>query len=241
MTRDELKTTLKSPENKMAQEAITLIKTGGPIEKLKELVAQGCSDTFIERDPAHPRSRFLTHKVLDTCFESHFGVTQVRKEGNTEIASLGDVHASEGREGYFELLLSAGFTPGTNGWRGSLFQHILNSCFYTIDGDSRRDQAKKFAKILIASGQFNLQRYAENNYQWVGSLPKLETILELGAQPTPAMTDCALTYVNCSPNSGETTEDRHAVILRLLELGANPTKDLSKFPEILEKSQALAA
>lgn len=231
MTREELKETLKSPANKMAGEAIQLIKTGGPLTKLETLVGQGCPDTFYERDPRHPRSRFLPHKVIDTCFDSKLDIVSTSEAGaDLMTATLGHVLQSTGREGYFKILLEAGFQPGSNGWRGELFPHILNSCFYYANNEEEKTQqaqAKIFAKVLVESGRFNLQNYANHNYHWIGNLASLEYILTLGADPTGAgMIDNALTYVGCSPNRGETHEDRCHVIRQLLKLGATPEKPL---------------
>jgi hypothetical protein len=236
VTREELKAVLKSNGNQLAKKAIDLIKSGGPIEELRKFVEQGCNHVYIERDPAHPRTSYLRHHVLDTCFDNRFGVA--RKEplvidgarvGTTAV--IGEVHESEGREGYFKLLLDADFAPGSNGWRGDLFPSILDNCFYHESGTAvgRKENSKVFAKILIASGRFDIQNYACNHYQWIGTPQNLYTILELGADPKgPGMIDNALGYIACAANSGETHQTRADVILRLLELEATPEKSLRK-------------
>lgn len=230
MNAQELNEVLKSNANKLAKDAIELIQSSGPVEELVKMVANGCGHTYIERDPAHPRTRFLTHYVLDTCFDTHFGV---QKESSTEgvfTAVLGEVHQSEGREPYFKLLLEAGFSPGRNGYRGDLFQGILFECFYPdqMTSPARRETAKRFARILIDSGRFDLQQYATNNYHWVGGMDKLETILAFGANPEGhGMIDNALGYIACAASSGETDQSRVDVIQRLLELGATPQKRIT--------------
>jgi hypothetical protein len=225
MNSEELKEVLKSKANKLAIAAIDLIQSGGLLEDLAQLVAAGCADSYVERDPSHPRSRFLTHHVLDTCFDTHFDIVKQTEGEGVFTTVLGEVHHSEGREPYFKLLLDAGFKPGTNGWRGRLFEGILNECFYPdhMTNASRRETAKRFARLLIDSGRFDLQHYANTDYHWTGSLDKLAIILAFGANPAgPGMIDRALSYIACAPNSGEAGRSRADVIHRLLELGAVP-------------------
>ena len=229
MTTQELKEVLKSNANKLAKAAIDLIEAGGPLEDLAKLVHQGCAHTYIFRDPNHPRSKFGTKHVIDTCFDTHFGVVEKTEGVGVITTVLGEVHKSEGRECYFKLLLDAGFAPGTNGYRGELFQGILNECFYPDDmtREERRETAKRFARLLIDSGRFDLQHYACTNYHWIGSLDKLGIILAFGALPYgPGMIDQALRYIACAPSSGETHASRAEVIRRLIELGATPLASL---------------
>lgn len=232
LTRDQLKAVLKSKPNILAGKAIEVIKAGGPVSELEALVNQGAAHGFIERDPSHPRSRYLTSYVLDKCFESSFGVVKqetAKLESGVEMltATLGHIHQSEGREAHFAFLLSRGFPEWSNSYRSSLFRHILDSCFYTHNGKETRGSARAFAKILADSGRYSIQHYAKNAYGWIGHPEDLDFILSLGADPTGSdMIDCALTYVGCDPSGGYTSEDRIGVIRRLLELGAEPKKNL---------------
>jgi hypothetical protein len=229
MNSQELKEVLKSKGNKLAIAALHLIESGGALEDLQKLVAEGCNHTYVERDSSHPRSRFRTRHVIDACFDTHFGVVkQTQGEGVTTTV-LGEVHKSEGREAYFQFLLDAGFTPGRNGYRGELFDGILFECFKCDETSEvgRRERAITFARMLIASGRFDIQRFACKSYYWVGSLDKLDTILSFGANPEgPGMIDEALSFIACAANSGETDRSRVDVINRLLELGATPKEQI---------------
>lgn len=234
-TREELKAALKSPGNKLAAQAMELIRQGGPIETLKGIIEKGCPHVFYERDKAHPRSRYHTRHVLDVCFESGFGIVEEKtsNEGTHEVMSavLGEVHQSQGREAYFKLLLEHGFTPGENSWRGGLFSHIINSCFYQdrTETEGKQASARRFAKILIESGRYDIQHYAKNNYGWVGHPEHLDFMISLGANPQGSdMIDCALSYVGCSPNGTLTNEDRINTIRKLLDLGAAPERNLGR-------------
>ncbi len=225
MTREELKDVLKSKGNKLAKAAVDLIESGGPLEELRKLVQQGCNHVYVERDPNHPRTRFINHHVLDACFDTHFGVVEQHESERVITTVLGEVHRSEGRQEYFKFLLDAGFSPGTNGYRGELFDGILFECFRSNDLSNveRRERAKTFARILIDSGRFDIQKFACKSYYWVGSLNKLDTILSFGANPAGSgMVDRALHYVACAPNSGESHASRADVIRRLIELGGTP-------------------
>lgn len=231
MTREELKDILKSKTNKLAGEAIQTIRTGGGLNKLQELVEAGAAQLYYERDPQHPRSRFLSHHVLDACFESSFGVVEEKTEETEDgykihSATLGDVHKSDGRLEYFKFLLSKEFSPGENSYRGGLFSHIFSSCFYN---NSSQKNAREFTKALIAAGKLDIQSRAANSYAWIGHPSHLDFMLELGADPKgSAMIDCALNYAGCSPSGGHTKEDRIEVIKKLLTLGATPEKNLRK-------------
>ncbi len=231
MTRDEFKEVLNSKGNKLAKAAIDLITSGGALEGLQTIVAEGCNHTYIERDPAHPRSKFRAHHVLDKCFDTHFGVVEQKESPGVITTVLGEVHHSEGREAYFKLLLDAGFTAGTNGYRGHLFDGILFECFKSdqTTAETRRERAKEFARILIASGRFDIQRFACSSYYWIGNLANLDTILAFGANPVGSgMVDVVLNYIACAENYSETHESRADVIRRLLDMGATPQKTLHR-------------
>jgi hypothetical protein len=233
MTSEELKAILKSKTNKLAGEAIECIERGAPLAELQTLVEAGASEVYYRRDPAHPRSRFQIRAVIDSCFETKFGVvaeeTQETQGHTVNVLTLGEVHRSEGLLPHFRYLLSKGFQPGENGYRGALFQHILNSCFYRIETPEKQRNARAFAKVLAETGAYNIQRYADNNYGWVNNPESLDFILSLGADPAGSgMIDCALNYVACSPNSGEEPGGRIAVVRKLLDLGAVPKKDLGR-------------
>lgn len=233
MTREELKDILKSRKNKLAGEAIEAIRALAPVETLQRVVEAGAAQIFYKRDPDHPRSRFRTENVLDACFESSFGIlsesTEERDGCTVGTATLGNVHRSEGRLPHFRYLLSKGFAPGINGYRGPLFQHILNSCFYKTGGEKSRDNARQFARALAEAKAFDIQNYAENNYAWVNDPEAVDFLVSLGADPKgPGMIDCALNYIGCSPNSGETPGARAAVVRKLLSLGAIPVRDLGR-------------
>lgn len=229
MTSKELTQALKSPAHKLAIKAVELIKSNGPLSELKSLIEQGCPDFYYERDSLHPRSRFYTNMILDVCFESGFGVVNQEKNESVHTFVLGDYHHSEGREAYFSLLLDAGFRPGRNGWRGDLFPHILNSCFYYAEKEKEiadRDRAKVFAKILIASGRYDIQKYVARRYEWLGFVENVDFLIGLGANPSgPDMINCALSYIGCDPSRGQTVSGRADVIRKLLSLGAVPDKN----------------
>jgi len=229
MTRDELKEMLKSKENRLAGEAIAAIRAGAPLATLQGLVDVGAAQTFYMRDPAHPRSRFRTEQVLDACYETNFGVvsesTEERDGRGIHTAVLGEVHRSEGTLPHFRYLLSKGFTPGDNGYRGALFNHILKSCFR----GERRENARLFARTLAEAKAYDIQRFADNDYAWVADPTAVDFLIELGADPKGAgMIDCALNYIGCSPNSSEAPTGRVDVVRKLLALGAVPKKDLRK-------------
>jgi hypothetical protein len=228
MTREEFKTVLASKPNKLAGKLIEAIRATKPLSEIRALVEAGAATVYYERNPSKPRSSFLTHYVLDTCFESRMDVQRSSVSDGIRTAVIGPVHESEGREEAFRYLLSLRdpvFEPGNNNHRGHLFRHIFRSCFYRAS--PMRDQARKFAKVLVESGRADINFYAANDYGWNDHLESLETLIELGADPkAPGVLDCALNYVGCSPTHPYTSEDRVAVIKRLLELGATPTADL---------------
>lgn len=233
MTREELKEILKSLPNKLAGTAIETIRAGKPVEELVRIVEAGAAQSFYYRDPAHPRSRFRTEAVIDACFESSFGVVEERTDnlGTHQIhtATLGEVHRSEGRLPHFRFLLSKGFAPGDNGYRGALFKHILDSCFTSVSGPEKRANAREFAKALAEAGAFDIQNYADNSYSWVANPEHADFLIRLGADPKGAgMIDCALNYLGCSPNSGESPGGRADTVRHLLSLGATPKKDLGR-------------
>lgn len=229
LTKDEFRETLKGKPNKLAEKAIASIKAQEPLRNLKELVEAGCPFVFYQRDPRRPRSSYTIAHVLDACFESHLGVVQEKEKteenGVTmQTAVIGGVHHSQGREEHFDYLLSLGFTPGTNSWRGGLFSHIMNCCFYQDDPE-RRESARKFAKILVKHGKIDPNFYAKNNYQWIGKMENLKFLIELGADPTRSeMIECALRYLACSTSQGETHQSRIEVIKALLAAGAVPVR-----------------
>lgn len=236
MTKDELKKILKSKENLLAKKAIEIIKKAGSIQELQKLLDQGCPDKYYQRDPQHPRSRYRINHVLDFCFESNFGIVEKTSNQNqrTTRIILGDVHQSSGRLEHFKLLLENNFQRGSNGWRGDLFEHILNCCFYACREDNsmekaRQSQAKEFAKTLCEKGSVNINTYAARSYTWVSNPKNLSVLEYLGANlKSSTLIDCALNYIGCSPNSGETPTGRIEVVQALLNYGAKPTINLNK-------------
>jgi hypothetical protein len=139
---------------------------------------------------------------------------------------FGHIPATGGRAEHFSYLLDKGFTPGTNGYRGELFTHIIKSCFYSDPQESAA--AMELGKILVDRGKFDIQRFAENHYEWTGSEDKLRKALSLGAKPTPEMLDCALQYCACSSNTGDPKNGRADVIRILLDAGVSPSKPLGR-------------
>lgn len=224
-TREDLREVLKSKENRMAVRAIEIIRNQGPIEELQKLIDSGCPGMACERIPR--KQRYRVTSVLSACYESWFGVIRERPTGGGAVSmELGIVHESAGREKYFELLLDhPQFTADNNEWRGDLFRHIYNCCFYQgRDDKEQRRQGLIFARILARKRPETLQHYVVNHYGWNGHPDNLKTVLDLGADPTgPGMIDCALNYLSCDPQP-YTTEDRIAVVLQLLELGARPER-----------------
>jgi hypothetical protein len=238
-TSRDLTEVVNSKANQLAKSAIALIKAGGPLSDLEAIVAKGCPHVYIERNPSRPRSGWYTHHVLDACFESRIGVVSVVKSSDSTLATLGPIHQSSGREAYFKFLLNAGFSSGSNNYRGDLFSHILNSCFYLRDMENQQS-AMNFAHILIDAGKADIQNYVSHNYGWVGSLERFQIALSLGAIPAGSdMIDCALRYVGCSPTPPYTTKDRTDVIQELLSLGAVPTRKEHQYPADPHQYQAL--
>lgn len=229
MTREELKKVLASKENRLAGEAIEAIRSGSPLADLRDLVSAGASDRYVTRDALHPRSRYRVVHVLDTCFDSKFGAI---RETRTTSASgvqrnevlLGHIPAAAGRAQHFAFLLDCGFSPGSNGYRGDLFPAILKSCFYRSQGEG--EVAMELAKILVAKGKVDIQKFAENNYEWTGSPEKLTRVMELGARPSPAMLDCALRYCACAKGPDDPEGGRADVIRALLDTGVAPSRPL---------------
>ena len=220
LTAQDLRETLKSKENKLALKAIELISSSAPLEDLKTLVASGCAKVAYERNPIHPRKSYLTHYVLDTCFVSQMGVLETTEDDACTTTSLGPVHASEGREAHFDYLLSQGFPEGSNGYRGSLFRHILSSCFY-----DNREQARKFARILAKHKPEEVKLFAENDYSWVSHPEHLDFVLSLGVDPDiNALVDTALTYFGCCNKSDASPTGRRDTLAKLLSMGAKPSK-----------------
>jgi hypothetical protein len=246
MTKEELRKILASKENKLAGKAIEHIKTDGgdlppdeALAVLKNLVKEGASDVFYQRDPAHPRSKYKTSFVLDACFDCTFGVTKLpqenTEEGNqtqTQTVILGPVYTSLDKKKvlFFEYLISQKFKPGDTSYRGNLYQHILNSCFYYSANDQEKEKkelARQLAAVVVARGNYNINTYANNNYHWVSDLGSLDFILSLGANPQEnKMIDCAISYVACGPTFGERDGQRIHVIKKLLELGAKPKRSI---------------
>lgn len=229
MTREELKKVLASKPNKLAKEAIEAVRGGEPLETLKKIVEEGAADRHYFRDPLHPRSKYRVEHVLDSCFGSSFGVVSEKTSTGSSCTvkgefALGHIPATGGKAEHFAYLLDKGFPPGSNGYRGELFQAILKSCFYREPGE--RAAAIELSKILTAKGKVDIQKFAENSYEWTGSRDKLQTVLQLGAKPTPAMLDCALRYCACAANPGDPESGRADVLRDLLDAGATPSKPL---------------
>jgi hypothetical protein len=255
MTREELKTILASKENKLAKDLIEAIQTGKPLDTVKTLVAAGAADKHFQRDPSHPRSKYLVKHVLDTCFDCHFGIQEEKSEqvNGMEIhtMAIGHIPAAPGREEYFEALLEAGFTPGSNGYRGELMHAIIQGVFY--NNDQERETARKLAEVAIAHGKINIQHFAETSYAWTGSLEKLERVTALGAEPNDKMMEVAMRYARCACNPGDPPDGRAAVIAALAAKGCKSQKmfelwtwieehnlDQTVWPEVAEKRKAHA-
>ncbi len=229
MTREELKKILSSKANSLASDAIKAIKTRSPLETLEQIVLAGASDRYYYRDPHHPRSKYRVEHVLDACFGSSFGVVS---ENTTQNAAgvrvegfvLGHIPAATGTAPHFEYLLDKGFSPGSNGYRGELFSAITKSCFYTDPAESAT--AMELGGILVRKGRVDIQKFAENNYEWTGSEDKLRKVLQLGARPSPGMLDCALRYCACAQYQGDPKSGRSDVIRVLLDAGVAPSKPL---------------
>ncbi len=224
MTYEEFKTILASKGNKLAKKAIEIIDACGPLEELQKVVEQGANDVYLERDPRKPRSAYLTHHVLDACFKTEIGIQKTEKFEGGESAVIGPVHQSDGREEHFRYLLHRRFNPGTTGYRGGLFRHILNSMFYR----TCPDQARRFAKILVEEGQVDITEWAGNDYSWTSKRENLEVLRDLGVELSDhRVIDCALNCLGCDPGDS-TYLERVAVIRALLTAGAVPEKHLRK-------------
>lgn len=229
MTREELKEILASKPNKLAAAAIESIKSRAPLESLQEIVSAGAADRHFARDPLHPRSKYRVEHVLDACFGSSFGVVAEKPAHSPSSPQargvvLGHIPATSGTASYFEYLLERGFEPGTNGYRGELFSAIVKSCFYQDKAES--STAMELAGILVRRGLVDIQKFAENSYEWTGSEDKLRKVMELGALPTPGMLDCSLRYCACAPSLGDPKSGRADVIRTLLDAGLSPSKPI---------------
>jgi hypothetical protein len=229
VTSEELKKTLSSKENILAGRAIETLRTGAPLEDLQKIIEAGASDKHFYRDPLHPRSRYRVDYVLDECYRPSFGVTKknttVTASGVVQkTATLGHHPAPSGYAQHFAYLLDRGFTPGSNGYRGDLFPAIMKACFYSDAGE--RSTAMELAKILVARGKVDVQKFAENSYEWTGSEEKLLRVIGLGAIPSPAMLDTALNYCLCAKNQDDPESGRADVIRVLLDSGVAPSKKL---------------
>jgi hypothetical protein len=240
MTKEELKTIITSKENKLAERAIEIIENGhdNELAELSTLIKGGCSDIFYQRDPLHPRSRYRMHYVLDSCFSSSFGIL---KENNNS-AILGFKNENINKSRFFRFLLENNFRSGSNNARGDLLQHIANCCFYPSKTNEEKDRqkiARELCKIMVELGKFDIQRYAENSYQWVANPESLEFLLEMGVNPKGhGLIDCALNYYACSPTSQEDPKGRTTVLEKLIALGAKPKEKLEQkigHKEIKEK------
>jgi len=231
MTREELKKVLASRANNLAASAIECIKSNAPLPELERIVESGAADKYYYRDPLHPRSKYRTQHVLDTCFESGFGTIEARTSPPLagvipRAVKLGHVPAKESRAVQFAYLLDRGFTPGSNGYRGPLFSAILKSCFYQDPVEA--PIAMELARILVAKGKVDIQGFAEKNYEWTGSVEKFNKVLDLGARPSPLMLDCALVYCACAKSPNDPDSGRADVIRALLDSGVSPTKPLGR-------------
>lgn len=198
----------------MALKAIDLIKNCGPVEELQKLIALGCPQVAYERPP-RTRSKFLTHYVIDTTFESNMGVQSVTEDETRLTAVIGSVHKSAGREAYFELLLEANFEPSSNNYRGHLFRHILRGCFYR----DNTAQHRKFATILSRHRPAEIQNFALHSYGWLDDLESLAFLNTLGIPNNlPGLLDNALSYIHCVAPKG--VQGRVDVVKQLLADGA---------------------
>lgn len=248
MNRTELTKQLNSKPNKLAAQAIALLRTKAPLESLQAVVEAGSSDRHYYRDPLHPRSKYRVDHVIDVCFESKFGVVKEQQvstpSGTTfDNFSLGHIPATGGLTCHFEYLLEKGFSPGRNNYRGDLFPSIVKTCFYRDPAESA--MAMEFSKILVARGEVDIQAFAENNYEWTSSEKKLQRVIELGAIPSSKMLDCALRYCSCAQNPGDPDTGRAEVIRTLMcsGLGLTPSSGdlrLSKDQQIFLKKNGIA-
>jgi hypothetical protein len=244
MTREELKQVIASKPNQLAAKAIAAIRARSPMEELEKLVVAGASDKHYYMDPAHPRSRYRVEHVIDACFESSFGVvseTRTNSPSGSRVEGfvLGHVPAASGTSAYFEYLVDRGFSPGSNGYRGELFSAILKGCFYRDTAESA--VAMDLASILVRKGRVDIQKFAENSYEWTGSPEKLRRVMELGAKPKPEMLDCALRYCVCAQNQGDPPTGRADVLRTLLSTGLAPTKPLGRLGTAKEQVAFLEA
>ena len=227
-TPAEAKALLATPANRLAGQAIALIRANGSPADLSELLRSGASDCFIRRDPAHPRSRLLCDRLLDTCFddpgkplvpvvEEHAGY-QVQVVTLGDGGKMADVPHWGRRLELFRLCLAHGCQPGSNSWRGGLFGHIMSSCF---GRNKDKAVAVAFTKALIEAKRVDPLAWAQDSYAWHGTIEGLETLESLGVSRTaPGLLENCLRYLGCSPNSGETHETHLAVVIALLDAGA---------------------
>ena len=232
ITPIEARQILASSANKLAGQAAALIRANGDPAELARLFAQGAAGLFVRRDARHPRSRLQQESLLDVCFDDPGKplVPQVeQKDGYSvhrvtlgDMGKVADVSHVERRVALFRVCLAHGCKPGSNGWRGDLFKHVLNSCFY---GESRA-AAVLFARVLIETGRVDPVQWARHNYGWHGTLEKLSTLESLGApRNSPGLLDNCLRYLGCSPNTGETSETRLAVLVAVLDAGGKVSPD----------------
>jgi hypothetical protein len=223
MTPDEARKILKSASNVLAGKALDALKLGVPIAEFKQLVEKGASDIFYRRDPRHPRSRLIIMHVLDACFGAEFDViARETTPSGGQSCTLGPTPVTLGKLEHFCFLLEKGFRPGSNGWRGELFQHIMASAF----SNDNAAASLPFAKELVARGRVNIQRFAETKYYWLGSMERLRRIESLGATMNSRTLDLALAYFGCDQRCHGGDASYAETITWMLDAGIVPMAKL---------------
>jgi len=228
MTPIELREILASSRQRLAEQALLVITRGGSPDELRKLFSLGAADRVYRRDERHPRTRYHVEFLLDAAYDDPgrpvFPVIERSAVGTVQSFTFdfgGDLAARDdwkNRLALFTTCLAHGCKGGSNGYRGALEQHIMNSVFRRAESV---DPELAFAKALIAAGRASANNFAVHSYYWTGSPQKLSLLREIGANVRhPGLLRCALRYLGCTLQPGDSEASAIAQIVELLDAGA---------------------
>jgi hypothetical protein len=230
LTYQELKVILKSPENKKAEQALEIIRSGKNAERLLNLLPLPAA--FLRVNPAHPRSQFFSDYLLDECYKfSEFGVVS-QTESTFVLGAVGESPAVTGEDVIahklhcWNILLDNGIiNGGENNWRGNLSKHVLSNTLSHASGwkPGSHDGPEAYGEWHIPFALKLLEKKPimhiglANDYHWIANPDKLKTALTLGMDPlNPQVFLTACGYLHCDTNGGDTKEDRINVLREVL-------------------------